>query len=348
MNRQYQYGCPFKNKFGVGAIVSVLMSLVVSVTAQESFNSLASGTILVWSREGEVWQIDPITKEKMLYFSFQPQYGDVFDAAMIGNQQRFLVLERENFGEGLVLGNSSIVEVNSLNGVERVLFEQANIFDIEVAQDGQHALLSYFPSDLKRVSMGELWITCVLNIQAGDCVELASVGYGSEWVSSSHLIWTDFNMQSYLIDIHQFDYRTIPATVLDFVTMPLNPDEVLFSRHDDHPGLYTLNLTTLEISAYEPDAALRHMEFAPLELRISPNNRYLMYRDALKTTIVDFQTGEVIKLSDIQSIGWLSGDTFVATTYPDFPAQFIRYSVSTNQLEIVEDFEVNMFVILVQ
>jgi hypothetical protein len=209
---------------------------------------------------------------------------------------------------------------------------------MEYSPDGEHALISYFPADLERVTSGTPWFTCILDTYSGTCRELESQGYGAKWIDDQFISWLNAQSESYLIDISALEQIPLMLTVSSVALIPNQPHHAILSGTggwNERKGLFILNLDGFAVTPYDLNADYISFPASFSNLRFSPDNRYLFFTSLEDAYVVDFATGNLYaQIRNIRDAQWMPDSrTIVGLQHmagmEDNTAAVVRYSFDT-------------------
>ncbi len=327
--------------------ITVILYGARNTFAQESTPSetalpLESGTILLRNYKGQIWRLDAMTGAKNLVANVEMRAERVADVEVDTQMQRLYVLESAGSGGGVRLGNSDLLQLDLSTGRQSVVFEQKNIFDMQLSPDREKVLLFYYPANLNRIMADEPYFTCVLNFETRECKELGGIGHGAIWVAKGKLLWSDTAHNWHLIDLATSDDVALPMKLIGAAPIPAQTDKVLLSQVYPR-GFYILDLNTHAITPYAPSPQLEGFRIPPF-LLFSPDGKYLLYTYAGSYHIIDFASGRVVaELSNIGLVQWLpNSQSIVGVSYPkpgEYPGYIVRYGIATGHLETLTSFD---------
>jgi dipeptidyl aminopeptidase/acylaminoacyl peptidase len=233
---------------------------------------------------------------------------------------------------------SRIVRLDILTGEQEVIYEATEIYTIELSPDKRKLAVSSFPRGFK----SNLSRTCILDLETEICEPVIFEEYYrfSTWVDESSFILTwEAGSALYLADITNLVPRKITAfenwLVHDLEVIP-NTQKVLLSVTDlvadNTPQLVILDLETLNLTDCAFDSRYGHSYIS-----ISPDGRYLLESYSRNTSLVDFQTGNLIAEFTASNAHWLPDSKTVVAAHRvnDDLLQIFKVDAQTGLLEVL-------------
>lgn len=316
----------------------IVTSIIYSKPSTKNYETqnfdLKKESILLNNYRGKIWVWDETSKQFRIIVDLNLEHQQLLSISVDTASQTIYILEGSGSMGGITLGNSQILMLDIERNEQTVIFKKRNIFHVSLSADMKYALVASFPVKATRPNLLEVeW--CVLDIARKICADLNLVGYTLKWLNTETIFATD-RVNSYLIDVKEFNKTKLPLSLIDAVSIP-SSEKVLISRADNSFGFLELNLKTLNAEIYDIKGKFDPISSIFQNMIFSDDGKYLLFKNNHDFLIVDFSSSEIIEqLSDWSSVTWLSNNTLIGLKFPiigQYPVEIIRYNLSNKTSE---------------
>jgi hypothetical protein len=314
--------------------------------------------IMLEYEQGKFWELNSSTGERVLFFSFDPDLGQILNFIVSAEQNVMYVLEGPGCCGGITAGESRISKVDLVTGAIETIIAKRNLVAIAAVPDLNYLLVSFYAPDLESISVAArdgLIEHCMLDLRTKACSdELGLSTYNFiDWVSQDKFIGSvraDLAQgMSFVIDSENLSRFELPSYAPYWTNIPLT-DEILTSIGVGAGSFSRINLDTLDESSYVVEGDYDpSVQFYPVSF--SPDGQYLLFLYGYSYMVSVFLSGEITAAFPNDSEPqWLDNENLIYSYFAElgsYPGEIRRYNLVSGQVTPLIEFEERIGLVVV-
>lgn len=298
--------------------------------------------------QGDFWELNAYTGEKVMLFSFEPQLGQILDFEVNPELNVVYILEGAGCCGGITAGQSRISKMDLDTGKVEIVFAERNLFEIDSVPDPNYLLVSFYDPDLESVSVAArdgLVEHCMLDLQTRMCTDEFGVSNYNliDWISQDQFIGSvrneSFQGTSYLVGAASSGRVELPVYSPYWTSIP-STDEILSTTGMGAGSFTRISLDTLDIDSYDIEGIYdSSAQFYPVSF--SPNGEHLLFLYEHTYMVAEFPSGEIVAvLSNAFDPHWIDAENLIYSQFAElgtYPGEIRRYNLASGQdIDLIE------------